>query len=638
MKRNIIFLAIAIAALTSCNALNDKLERYPLDTVSPGSFFKDASQLEAYSNKCYEQFFSGNCYDAANDLYFGKTLTKYQRGGTMRSLPSSGGGWDFDKLRHINTFFSYIDNCTDEAVKKEYTGLMKFFRVMYYYNMVRSFGDVPWIDRELFTNDTDVLYASRDNREVVVEHMIEDIDYAIANLPEAKSTYRVNKWAALQLKSRFLLFEGTWRKYHANDDYKSSAWTKDPEYYLNLAAEAAHTFITESPYAIYNTGHPELDYRVLFATENANDQEIVLAKNYGLLSNYSHFASWYTCQDNGAAVNKKFIDAFLMKDGSRFTDKNGWETMEFFEEVEGRDPRLAQIIRTPGYQRFVGEPNTEKPEYSDSVRVPRIASTISGYQVSKYDQGLAYCPDTWTATAADLPLMRAAEVYLNYAEAKAEAGTLTQADLDCSINVLRKRAGMPDLSLSAANGNPDNSYLGNAKYGFRNVSGSNKGVILEIRRERMVELAQEGDFRWYDLMRWKEGKCMEQLYLGMYFPDNFATKEVTVKEGDNLVTKSVEMEEFDFNHDGNMDVCFYKGDAKPVFNTAEEVYKLNSDIFLSGGTKGNLNYVEAKKISHTFDEGRDYLEPIPTGEIALNQNLLPQNPGWKTGLEKKGDK
>lgn len=612
MKKYIIYAIAAVAAFCSCDAINEKIDKYPLDTVSQGSYFKDATQLQTYLNSCYQNLFSGYCYDAENDLYFTQTLTKYQRGGTMRTL-TNGAAWDFGILRHINTMFSYIDNCQDEAVKAQYIGLAKFFRTVYYYKMVRSFGDMPWIDKELMNNDP-MLYAPRDNREVIMEHMIEDIDEAIANLPATiESPYRVNKWAALLFKSRFLLFEGTWRKYHANDEYASSAWTKTPEYYLELAADAAKDFIENSPYKIFNTGHPDLDYRVLFATETANPSEIVLAKNFSLLANYSHFASWYTCQDKGLAVNKKFIDAFLMKDGSRFTDKAGWDKMEFYEEVQDRDPRLAQIIRTPGYQRFLGEPSTENPTYSDSVRVPRIASSISGFQVSKYDQGLAYCPDTWTATAADLPIMRAAEVYLNYAEAKAEAGTLTQADLDMSINVLRDRAGMPHLSMSQANSNPDTKYLGSAQYGYRNVTGSNKGVILEIRRERMVELAQEGDFRWYDLMRWKEGKCMEQKYLGMYFPG---------------------LGEYDLNHDGIMDLCLYQGD-KPEVTGSEEVYKVGSEVYLSEGTKGYLNYIEAKKITHTFDEGRDYLEPLPTSEIAMNENLLPQNPGWKTGLEKK---
>lgn len=609
MKKYIILLTAAMYLLCGCNSINGLLDKYPLDTESPGSYFNDATQLQTYTNVCYEKLFGGSIYDYESDLYFKKTLTKYQRGGTMRSLPSSGGGWDFGTLRHINTMFAHMDNCKDEGVRKEYTALGRFFRAVYYFKMVRDFGDMPWIEKELSTVDEE-LYYPRDNREFVMDRMIEDLDAAIEGLPAAvTSPYRVNKWTALLMKSRIMLFEGSWRKYHANDAYKGD-WKKSADFYFNLAADAAYTFITESPYGIYSTGNPELDYRVLFATQTANSREVVLAKNFSLLMNYSHFASWFTCQDDGLSVNKKFIDSFLMKDGSRFTDKAGWETMQFYEQTQDRDPRLAAIIRTPGYQRFSSEITEGATDitYSDLVRVPKIAATLSGYQVSKYDQGLSHCPDTWTATDGDLPLLRAAEVYLNYAEAKAElsdAGALTQADLDMSINVLRDRAGMPHLVKADANANPDNAYLGNSKYGYRNVTGANKGVILEIRRERTIELAQEGNLRWYDLMRWKEGKCMEQLYLGMYFPGPG---------------------EYDLNHDGIMDICLYTGE-KPS-TECDQVFIIGKDVYLSNGESGYLNYIEAKKVSHVFDEGRDYLEPIPTSELAVNTNLV-QNPGWE---------
>ena len=116
----------------------------------------------------------------------------------------------------------------------------------------------------------------------------------------------------------------------------------------------------------------------------------------------------------------------------------------------------------------------------------------------------------------DLIIFRTAEIYLNYAEAKAELGTLTQGDIDISVKKLRDRVGMPNLDMAAANLNPD-PYLASEVTGYANVKGENKGVILEIRRERTIELAQEG-FRYYDMMRWKEGKRFEQPLLGMYFP------------------------------------------------------------------------------------------------------------------------
>ena len=200
----------------------------------------------------------------------------------------------------------------------------------------------------------------------------------------------------------------------------------------------------------------------------------------------------------------------------------------------------------------------------------------------------------------DLPVYRMGEVYLNYAEALAELGALTQPDLDKSVNLLRKRAGMPDMKLDEANAQPD-WYLASAEYGYPNVSGPNKGIILEIRRERMVELAQES-FRWADLDRWKAGKCIEQVFHGPYFPGTG---------------------EYDLDGDGKLDLCIYTGN-KPS-SKATYIMQLDKEIFLSEGTKGY--YEPYHSWAHQFDEARDYYFPIPLNDITLNNNLT-QNPGW----------
>ena len=199
---------------------------------------------------------------------------------------------------------------------------------------------------------------------------------------------------------------------------------------------------------------------------------------------------------------------------------------------------------------------------------------------------------------------------LNYAEAKAEAGTLTQEDLRISINLIRNRAGMPDLDMVEANKNPD-WYLSSEEYGYPNVTGPNKGVILEIRRERAIELLEEG-FRYNDLMRWKAGYCIDQPITGIYFPGPG---------------------EYDLSGDGKADVILYpKGSAKPSAGEGVQVYELDKDIYLTEekSSKGYMFY--HKTVERTkFNEGRDYLYPIPSTERELNPNLE-QNPGWSDGL------
>lgn len=228
---------------------------------------------------------------------------------------------------------------------------------------------------------------------------------------------------------------------------------------------------------------------------------------------------------------------------------------------------------------------------------------MTGYQLVKYLQSAKY--DSYNASTNDLPLLRAAEVMLNYAEAKAELGTLTQEDIDLAIKPLRDRAGVANLSLTKANASPD-PYLASPETGYANVTGDNKGVILEIRRERTVELLME-NLRYWDIMRWKEGKRFEKPFTGLYFPGTGS---------------------YDLNNDGVDDVCIWSG-SKPA-TSAPAVYELNKEIFLSGGDSGYI--IIHTDYARSWNEERDYLYPVPTDDRVLTQGAITQNPGWNDGL------
>jgi hypothetical protein len=420
-----------------------------------------------------------------------------------------------------------------------------------------------------------------------MQKMIEDIDFAITWLPTEKSAYTITKWTALALKSRFCLFEGTFRKYH-----KITGYEHDASWYLDKAAESALIFINTSPYSIYNTGHPASDYRALFASVEAETSEVILAVNY--VDGIKYNSTSYFCVGNTigqGGLTKKVVDSYLCADGTRFTDKAGWATMEFYEETTGRDPRLSQTIRTPGYTPLDGT----------GTDVPYFSSCVTGFQHDKWRMSVKY-GDAYNKSFNDVNVYRAAEVYLNYAEAKAELGTITQADIDKSIKPLRNRVGMPNLNMADANANPD-PYMSSVEYGYPNVdSGPNKGVILEIRRERTIELIREGNLRHWDLMRWKEGKAIEQNMYGMYFPGPG---------------------EYDLDHDGVKDVCIWTGSAPAT--SCKQVLQLGKGIKLSGGNSGYVDYHQGNE--HVFDENRDYFYPLPLDDLSLNPNLV-QNPGW----------
>ena len=538
MKKLTIYI-LAVLSLTSC--LN--LDKFPLDSMSPDTFFSSEEELQAFSNKFYTMLPATSLYTDNADTYTQNKLPDEISG--LRIVPASGGGWSWGDLRDVNTLLEYSVNCKDEEVRVKYDALARFFRAYFYFDKVKRFGDVPWYDKQLASDDPD-LYKPRDSREYVMQKMIEDIDYAIENLGSGKDLYRITKWSALALKSRFCLFEGTFRKYHGIElDGHDWRW------YLEQAAAAAEQLIDESGYSLYTADGPDKSYMNLFASENAIQTEVILARDYNQALGVFHNSNYFSIgQTNGQpGMTRKLVASYLMADGTRFTDKPGWETMQFAEECKDRDPRLAQSIRTPGYMR-IGGSTTLLPDFSGSV---------TGYQQIKYVTGTD-C-DSYNISYNDLIIFRMGEVYLNFAEALAELGTLTQEDLDKSINRLRSRAGMPDMNKDEANANPD-PYLMSPETGYPGVEGPDMGVILEIRRERTVELAQEG-FRYYDIVRWKEGQAFNRQFYGMYFPGPG---------------------EYDLDGDGTMDLYLWKDHQGST--TASVEYEISKDIFLSDGDSG----------------------------------------------------
>lgn len=591
--KKIISIFLAAASFLSISCAIDPLDQDPLSSLSPEEFFSSTSGLEAFSNNFYTAFPASGLYAETWDMYAATEMSDEMRGG--RTVPTT---WSWGTLRNINTLLGNLQYCKDEEAVKYYDALARFFRAYFYFGMIQKYGDVPWYDRELGSDDPE-LYKPRDSREYVMQKIIVDIDIAIENLPSQKDVYKITRWTALALKSRFCLFEGTFRKYHSITKYEN-----DADYYLDLSASASYKFITESGYSIAaEAGDPEKNYRTLFTSVNAKSTEVILARDYNAELGLTHSSgnSFNSATMGRYGMNKKVVASYLMKDGSRFTDIPGWETMTFMEEVKDRDPRLAQSIITPGF-KFVGE----------TVSVGQnLTFSTTGYNPTKYVTTIEH--NGYDKSDIDLIIFRAAEVYLNYAEAKAELSSdaITQNDLDISINRLRDRVGMPHLSLTDANANPD-PFLKNKNWGgYQNVAtGGNEGVILEIRRERMVELAQEGH-RYYDIIRWKEGKIFEQPLYGIYID----------KPVDGYVA-------YDFDGDGNNDLCVYQED-KPSKVKATVFYKAGKDVILSEGSYG---YIHMHKKMGKWDESRDYLYPIPSGERTLNPNLT-QNLGWVDGLD-----
>ena len=582
-RKYIYFVLILSVMAASCE--KNVLDQYPTASISPNTFFQTESDLKAYTNLFYSHLpDAGFIYgeDADNVV---KSSVEREIAGT-RLVPTTDGRWSWSQLRNINFFLTSenVQNFPNTNTRDKYVGLAKFFRALFYFEKVKSYGDVPWYNVVIETNDEANLMKARDPRTLIMDSVLADIDFAIEHLDATKSVERVTKWTALALKSRIALYEGTWRKYHTEFNIDGA------EKFLAECVEASEMLMDAGVYSVYNktTGPTGKPYQDLFATLTLDPvaDEVILGRRYSNDLSLRHGLQFYmTARTQGKpGFEKRLVNSYLMADGTRFTDIPGFETMEFYDEVQNRDPRLSQTIRTPGYKR-VGASVTSSVDFE---------ATMTGYQPIKWMNDPSM--DGNGQSYNDMVIFRYGEVLLNYAEAKAELGTLTQADIDKSIKLLRDRVGMPNLDMAAANANPD-PYQANL---YPNVTGPNKGVILEIRRERRIELVMESNLRWEDLMRWKEGHLLSDPFKGTYFP------------GAGF---------YDLDRNGVNEIEIYEGSRPP----ATGPYQFPASD-LSEGTKGNI--LTNRNIIKSFNENRDYLWPLPIEDLTLNPNLT-QNPGWQ---------
>ncbi|MCQ2143847.1 MAG: RagB/SusD family nutrient uptake outer membrane protein [Bacteroidales bacterium] len=501
----------------------------------------------------------------------------------------------------MNYQFEHDSNCTDEAVRAKYRGVAHFFRAYFYFNLVRQYGDVPYYDYVIASDDKASLNKPRDSRGYVMKKVLDDLDSAAVMLPDKWSSdpvYHVSRPAALAFKSRVALFEGTFRKYHSIPDETVEDVTVSAEYFLDQAADAAKEIMDNYSFSLYNKnaaklqGETPVPYREYFTLKNAETSETILSTRCNADLKVTHSLQF---NNNSARVSatRRFVNHYLFADGTPVQDRQNWETMEYYDQFVGRDPRMAQTIQAPGY---IAEGETE-PQSLPWER------TDVGYRVIKYicnqtpyDQG--------SKSETDHPLIRYAEVLLNYAEAKAELGELTQEDINNSINLIRQRAGVADLTL------PSTADALMAEY-YPNASGDQLAAILEVRRERTVELFIEG-FRQWDLLRWKEGKWLTPKanggFTGIYLPA---------------------LGEYDFDKNGVPDAYFYKG-AKPEGISKDipttSIKKLGMEITLTSKESGYLTVYATE--NYVRNEETAYLWPIPLSQIQATGGALTQNPGY----------
>ena len=591
IKKQLLWLVFLTGLFAGC----EKLDQAPEATATKAAVFGSEKGLELYANSFYDILPSANSIhqgDAMADYAARTQVPDFLRAGAFG--PRQSSGWDWTNLRNINYFLANLnDPKISPAVLNHYRGIARFFRAWFYFEKVKRFGDVPWISKPMGVSDPD-LFNGRDPRTLVMDSVLADLNYACANITTTNDNTRslITKYVAYAFKSRVCLFEGTFRKYHKEYKLESSA-----DAWLNEAVLASDKVMKEGGFSLNTAGGPDKAYRQLFTSQTPVASEIILSAVVDpALSVFNDANWWWTSATYGARVSliRTFINTYLNLDGTPFTSKPGYETMAFAQEVKGRDKRLQQTIRTGDYKRINGGVSEPAP--------PVFSYTYTGYQPIKWTLDDTFY-DGGSRNNNSISTIRYAEVLLNYAEAKAELGTLTSQDWAKTVGALRQRAGITAgiATLPTA----VDSYL-QAKY----FPGISDPILLEVRRERGVELVLEG-LRFEDIIRWNRGELMEMEWNGFYVP--------------------ALNQPLDLNEDGKPDVAFYK--VLPS-NRVSGVTYVNVAEAISGGspnpqrlskdTFGELTWLN--NIPRKW-EAKHYLYPIPETDRLMNPQLG-QNPGW----------
>ncbi len=597
MKKYIIYIVFiaAVGMLAACKKAG--LDRFPQTSISPNLFFNTESDLSLYVNGLLSQP-DRNTYlnDQSTDNV--ATTAAVEVKNIMAGNANAQNittGWSWSRLRNINYFLeNYGKAQVSAAVKNHYAGLARYYRAEFYLDKVKRFSDVPWYSGTLEPGDEE-LYKARDPRTMIADSIMADLDFAYKNVRESVPVGTPGKWAVATLYARAALYEGTYRKYHNELNLSSSANT-----FLETAARISGEIIAGKKFNIYNTGKPEQDYATLFSSQDLTaNNEVILVNIFDLSKSKSQNVNGTVFGDYEQAPAKDLLQTYLMKDGSRFTDVANYAQLGFVAEFKNRDPRMSQTMVYPGWIR-VPDP---------TPYIQRLNKNFTGYHQLK---GYVNSTDNAILNGVDFPVYRYAEVLLTYAEALAELGTLSQTQLDQSVNLLRKRAGLPDLNLATANANPDPAL----QLQYPNVT-ANAGVILEIRRERRVEYAFE-NMRFDDLMRWKVGKLLTKSPEGMFFA-GLGKYDLTGDGVDDIIlidrTATIPGEDQKEKNSLGVKLIYYRAG---LIGTDATVYLKN------GNTGGNI---VTENATRNFEEPKFYYRPVPQQQVILNPKLK-QIFGW----------
>lgn len=524
MKRfNIISALCLTVSFASCD-----LNLEPMDQISDASFWNKSEDFKLATNNLYwglEDAFQ--FADNTSDLAYGKGADDISNGSYI--APVSDPEWDkpWEQIHNANYILERAKaSGLSETEIGRWVGETLFFRAYNYWKLMKKFGGVPKIEIALNTESPE-LYSERTTQKEIVDFILNDLEQAISAMPKQSEIPvaemgRTTQGAALLLKARVALYQGTWEKYHNGSD---------ADKYLSIAIDASKALINSNEYALYK-GMGDDSYKYLFILQGDDSKEVILAKRYYKLRLTHNWTREIML--NAMTPTKSMADMYLSNDGLPIekSDKfQGYQTMT--SEFENRDPRMAMTFIVPGSKVFIegGVWSEQNPGFLGSN------ATHTGYMLRKF---MDETEDALNKIGEyDFKEFRYGEGLLILAEALYEKNNqITDAELDLTINELRKRVNMPALT---------NQF----------VTENGLDMQNEIRRERTVELAFEG-YRRDDLRRWGIAddvlpKALKGVkFVGSEFeqkyPELIVGQNLQVDENGFILTENANSRKFESKH------------------------------------------------------------------------------------------
>jgi len=602
------YILILVSTITSIIGCKKQLNLSPLDQLSDVTYWKTPNDFKLFANQYYSwtknfstlsNIADGPHSDDRSDLFGGGGAWGSGTNTIPATEPNVGnaGNWavDYTRIRATNYLLYKAATYSNSAAIAQYVAEAHFFRAYVYFDLLQQYGTAQIITN-LLNPDSSQVYGPRGSRDSLVNLIVSDLQAAIPNLPTylayTSADYgRITQMAAQAFLSRVALYEGTWQENRGGS-------TSRVDSLLDIAIAASNTVISSGNYALFGTaandalggnsvalGDSAQKYMFVLENVKSNPANVVKSANHEYImvtrydnvlkvtnNNITHSAS--------VGVNRKFVNMYLCTDGlpvEKSSVFQGYST--FLSEWQHRDNRMRYTLKMP-YQFFwLGNANYRVDWNGDAADLKNAQGPYipTGYASQKW-QTERQCPDY--QESEDYPVIRYAEVLLNYAEAVFERnGAITDADLNKSLNLVRLRInkdnGMPPLT---------NAF----------VTANGLDMRTEIRRERTVELFNE-DFRFDDIKRWHS-----------------AATDLVSNTGGTAY--------------GNLSAFVSPWPVSIQWTGTQ--YQNGPNAYTAGSklAKDANGCIIIDQTGRQWTE-KNYLYPLPAQQLALNPQLI-QNPGW----------